>query len=184
MARSLDNFQAFQTSQTSQTSQPFWLRDGRIVGRKLVHRVAEHRVVGLVRVDRKIGIRRLEGGDGADVVEMGVREENGRWGEIFAGEQREDAFALVARVDDPGLAILREDCAVDFEASDLNGGAFHAMYYTKIVSAAEVLKRRDERIWVFTGTTPTDVEDVAQVTTATEGRAYKATLRVAWAAVR
>lgn len=99
--------------------------------------MAEHRVVGLVCVDRQIGEGGLEGRNGADVVEMGVGEEDGRRGEIFAGEQREDAFALVARVDDPGLAVLREDRAVDFEASDLNGSAFHVVYYTKIVSREE-----------------------------------------------
>ena len=75
----------------------------------------------IMHVDRKIGVGCLQRGDCADVVKMGMGKENGLEGQPSFAQEFDDAISLLPGIDDPCLAVLAQDRAVDFESADLNG---------------------------------------------------------------
>ena len=81
---------------------------GRIVGRQAVQGMGHHLRVLLRHIDGQFGIGLLKFGDGADVVEVSVREENRLGKEMMFGKCGEDALRLLAGIDDQRLPPLGE----------------------------------------------------------------------------
>ena len=105
--------------------------DWRIVGRALVQRVRDDGCVVRVHVDGEGGELRLQGRHRADVVEVGVRQENRRGGEPVPVEHGADAVRVRAGVDYPSAAARAEQRAVDLVGPDFQRQPFHGVKYSK-----------------------------------------------------
>ena len=72
--------------------------------------------VGGGEVDRKRGPLRHEVGDGADVVEVRVRERHEGGGQAFVREERAQAVGVGAGIDDPsGGGVVPQDDTVGLD---------------------------------------------------------------------
>ena len=86
--------------------------------------------VVFVEIDLESWKCRLKRGDGADVVEVGVCEENRRGRQLLFGEESDDAFALLPGINNPRLAVFTQDRAVDLESAYLYRRPFHTCIIT------------------------------------------------------